>query len=634
MVLVAVLGVVAWRLFGGAREAQLSPLVATRDATPSPASTANELAPPEGETRRASSTDDEPPPAFVRPEWSYAGPARAIGSIPFESQWVEARFFGRALDAETLRPIPGARAAVRRGAWSSGQNADDDPAFPQAFAAGDGVFELVGSKRTGWQPTVRVEAEGYGPRYVPMRDGHDTPDQAVEVRLIRGGTLDVLALGDFGAFEGPFTVNLRVDGVALAVEASGANPFEVGLHSWRVVLDAAGRARIEDLPARTPIGVEVRAFTTVLAHSADPIVLAPGEERRLEFTFGAGTTVRGTLRDPEGRPLADREVWRVARRDHSDAFSTSDIHEATATTDADGRFEFPRVGAGTHWFGPAPSWRESEPAAGSGLVGRPVRRTLSASERDVEVELTAYVGLSISGTVVDQAGAPIAHAVVTTQAPGVGALAAESGVDGSFVLGPLLPGECRLEASTRTEWRSRGPVSARAGARDVRLVLEPAATLVLSLEDERGTPTTAELRWRASDDAERRWWRAPGGPEVELGGFGACIVEFVATNADGAIGFARIAVDPRANPTRARVVLRRGGRLKLVTRENRELSVAITSDEFALADVDVGAHAPTWIVVPAAPLTLAWRSHANGTEKRRDVQLVVGETLELDLDAP
>lgn len=634
VLLVALLGGVSWWLFGGTRESNEGPQVATRDTPATSTAAASELAPPDAEASRASSREVEPAPEFARPEWSYGGPARAIGSIPFESQWVEARCFGRVLDAETLQPIVGARASVRSGTWSRGQNADEDRGFPPVFSAADGVFEIVGSKVAWQRLALRVDAEGYGARFVALLEDHDTPDTALDVLLTRGGVLDVLALGDFAAFEGPFTVNLRVEGWRLADAAGGADVPEVGLLEWRVVLDAAGRARIENLPARTPIDVQVRAFTTVLAHAATAVVLAPGETRRLEFTFGAGTTVRGTLHDPEGRPLANRDVWRVAKRDHSDAFSSNDVAEATVRTDEDGRFEFARVGAGIHWFGPAPAWRSEELAAGKALVGAPVHRLLSASDREVELDLTAHVALTISGQVVDPLGAPIAHAVVTTQARGVGALAAESGADGGFVLGPLFPGECRLETTSQSEWRGNRPVSARAGDHAVRIVLEPAATLAITLEDEHGEPTTARLAWRASDDAERRWRSASGGPEVELGGFGTCFVDLVATGTNGAIGTARLAVDPRANPTRSTLVLRRGGRLKLVTRASRELSVVIQSDEFAIPTVDVDSNGPTWIAVPAAPLTLVWIPHASGKESRRDVQLVAGERLEVDLDAP
>lgn len=132
------------------------------------------------------------------------------------------------------------------------------------------------------------------------------------------------------------------------------------------------------------------------------------------------------------------------------------------------------------------------------------QRLVVSRQESVRVELALEAGLPLSGRVVDGQGRPIPGARVTASPSqtrmkldvvqllkGGSMASAETGPDGAFSLEHLAPGEYQLFAS-KEGLRPAGDVRtpAKAGDRDVRLVLEALQRLTGRVIDGAGKPVT------------------------------------------------------------------------------------------------------------------------------------------------
>ncbi|MBL8750257.1 MAG: carboxypeptidase regulatory-like domain-containing protein [Planctomycetes bacterium] len=119
------------------------------------------------------------------------------------------------------------------------------------------------------------------------------------------------------------------------------------------------RATIDDLPNGTFVfQVAAEGFATTFSEPVDLAAAEGGDGvvRELDVTLSAGATIRGHVMDAFGRPLTgatvttaaegadpDSPLWRVLA-----GAAPERITPRTATTDADGRFELPRLSFGQY----------------------------------------------------------------------------------------------------------------------------------------------------------------------------------------------------------------------------------------------------------------------------------------------
>src|SRR4030095_17005169 len=103
---------------------------------------------------------------------------------------------------------------------------------------------------------------------------------------------------------------------------------------------------------------------------------------------------------------------------------------------------------------------------------------IQPGEAEHQIELVVHRGLRITGSLRDPDGKPVNNAGIEART-GETWLGTSGGEDGTFVLGPLLPGTYTLAASpsfhkglARSE-----PLQAEAGARELVLRLRPGGTL-------------------------------------------------------------------------------------------------------------------------------------------------------------
>ncbi len=237
------------------------------------------------------------------------GPEDVTGVLPGEAG-VEVRLnpcgsvAGVVLDAASGAPVPDAHVYLEHG-MSDG-----------ATSGPDGTFVLTGVAAGSQE--VGARAAGYVSGTAPAEVKAGERTGGVVVRLRMGERLTVLVVR-------------ASDGSPIAkaaVEASGAE-------SAHGVTDEAGRAELAGL---APGAVEVRVEAEGFARGAATGVTVPREEP-CRVALGLGGAIRGLVLDEAGRPAPGRMVVLGAG---------GDFGEASAQTDANGRFALEHVGPGDY----------------------------------------------------------------------------------------------------------------------------------------------------------------------------------------------------------------------------------------------------------------------------------------------
>jgi hypothetical protein len=353
---------------------------------------------------------------------------------------------------------------------------------------------------------------------------------------------------------------------SLLVRVKGSGPTRSGLAplegaavyvidatdaDWRAVTAEAGSARFEDLPAGATV---VRVETSGRKAVERKVVLKAGEEETVDVLAFRVGTLRGIVRDPDGRPA-----------------DTAWVHLANAVatdvvTNDDGSFEItdaPCGGSFTLTAG-APEWADAEPIEGIRLEGEP-----PAATRDVVLRRLSSVVLRI----VDPSGHPV-DAKVWVDGPSVDVRHRGTG---EYVRDRIAPGAHTVTASSDAFPKATRSFTVAAGASaDVEVRFEAGAAIEGLVVDAAGAPVPNAyvIVGRAADAADRIDAIALS---RQTGRMTAGSEPGVATGADGTF------------------------RLGRLTEGDYTLSAATESAATAEA---VGAHAPaTGVRLVFAPLT-------------------------------
>jgi hypothetical protein len=267
---------------------------------------------------------------------------------------------------------------------------------------------------------VHLRCRGFHQRPTPLLVVGATDLDGLRWPMDAGGTIrgHVNTLG--GEAAAGANVNARpLGGTAWAVDTAGPD----------------GRYELTGLPAGS---YELTASTNHAGEAKATVTLADGATIDQELMVEEGSTIRGVVVDPQGKPVGGVSITTVGNGG------------AATTAGDDGRFEI-AVRPGTFRV---IAVREDIKALGPG-----VSVTVAASETEnVRIVIPAQTG-TIKGIVVDAAGAPVADAYVTALAP-AGAFdfgmrwtwsehPVLTGTDGTFVIGRLGPGPYTIEAVRR-----------------------------------------------------------------------------------------------------------------------------------------------------------------------------------------
>jgi len=386
---------------------------------------------------------------------------------------------GRVTDTDGA-PLPGVRVSATCDVADPGGEVTEvpdvyraRPAEARALTDAAGAFALEGL--AGSPHNVRVEHPGYR----PWEGKHAPENGPLTIELVPGLPLAGRVLGADG--RGLAGASVRaVAGGNRAATSSGAD----------------GSFRLEGLADDEAGRVHVLADDHAVA-VVQPVVLpqAPGDELvvRLDPELG----LAGVVVDADGAPLADARLAIEGDRvvDHGGAIITpvptwewsSRIHETHS--DADGRFRFDRLYAGTFAL-EAHHPDDQELAA---------KLSVRSGVEDLVVRIDPQLATDVTllGTVVDaQTGAPVPRFTVTPMIPsgeeGMGMTGRGHDVDdagGAWRVGGLDPGEIEvwIAAEGYAPWKEPLREYA-AGPHRVDARLSPKRLLRLRVVDAVGKP--------------------------------------------------------------------------------------------------------------------------------------------------
>lgn len=354
-----------------------------------------------------------------------------------------------------------------------------------ATTEGDGSFAFDGLVARPYRLQARAPAGVAGP--VTAQLAADTEPVVLVLRAASAVVVDVV--DDAGAPVDGATVELRGLDVQTATTA-------------------AGRARLAPV---VPGGYQVAAWASGFAPSYAFLPVA-GDEATTRIALRRGARVAGRVVDASGAPVAGARVLYTGASDWN---IQPDERLDGQLTGADGAFVFEAVGAGSVRF----VARHPDHAPGSSSI-----ITLDGKTPRDGVEIALPAGVTVSGRVVDTAGAPVASARVRVGVGGAGMVSAPprqvfSDDQGGWTIRgvPQKPLEAvamhDLGASKATTVdATRGDVA------DVELVLDVTGTISGVVVDAEGEPlegvqVSAGPDFRSRNQAGFEQWRLRGFPE-------------------------------------------------------------------------------------------------------------------------
>jgi uncharacterized GH25 family protein len=351
------------------------------------------------------------------------------------------RLHGRLVDAESGLSLAGGVIRVEANNWSGPSRAAEE-----IHARSDGTFEIVARS---WEVrSASASADGHARAIFGLKPGHESPERALEVRLSRAATLEVLVL-DGSSLASEAKVELTTELYRLRLESDWWDFLMGEDPAWTAKSDLSGLAVVGNLPPRVPLVLSIESRDRPRRVEAEAITLEPGERKRIEIHLGSGGTILGRVEDAQGRAVPELEIWRMAAEFPAPKpLESYDTPAARTRTDAQGRFRFEDVPAGAWHVGP-PSisrWDESARTADAmAALAQVVEVEAGSLPREIVIRVDR--GLYLSGTVVDPEGRPAPEiSVWANSESALEHLNGKTDDAGRFRIGPLTAGSYAIQA--------------------------------------------------------------------------------------------------------------------------------------------------------------------------------------------
>lgn len=554
-------------------------------------------------------------------------PAQDPGPLPTAEP--EGRpLWGRVVAAEDGSPLFGVEVRRRRERPGMRPQLLVNPRKELAAVSNaDGLFMLrEGAQR---DELAVLTLSGRGPALVPIRSLPAESEQPFLVRLPLAAAL----VGRVDSLEpglGLVQVVVRAEGYELVQ----GQVLIMDTVEWAASIESDGTYSLRDLPPSVSLKLSLRnARKTFERQRIEPLTLEPGEERPLDWSASDIGRVHGIVREADGTPSAGLELWLLPASEVGLSFlKRYAAPTRKAVTGADGRFELADVPAGAWVIGPQPTAQEDEdvPPRAPAPLATPIE--VPSGGDAPFVELVVHRGLDIRGRVLGPDGEGAANALLT-------AICYEADVrlfggtrpDGTFALGPLVPGHYRIDARPmKGLYAAAPPTWAYDGDRDVELHLTRGGQLAGKVIDgQSGVETTAQVSVQSSERSGLR-------TQFDRSDFTFSALlpgryHVVASTDDGRIGVLRDQVVSAGSALEGlEVRVARGGWVEVHYRGPKEYArMLLEQDGVTYADDSVrsGASArhpsPTGTVV--ARLSLRGSPGAPDREAERTIEVARGE---------
>jgi hypothetical protein len=543
-------------------------------------------------------------------------------------------YFGRVLAREDRHPLAGASIELLRAERWTTWTADDvrvehskETLLAEHRADAEGRFDLW---LPSWKnPDLQVEAPGYAPVFLEVGTDHDVPERARDVLLSRSASLRVRLLDAGGVPLPDGAVRLWTESYHLG-ESDRGQVFlpSAGDPEWKGNADSTGVCLLQDLPPEVPLHVEVFRGTDRVREDLPPISLNPGEAREVEWTIGSGCSLSGTVTDQHGEVVKLGTIW-LQRADIAAPRIFEEFHSGEVVleqnTDTEGRFVFSDVSPGSWWIGPSPANDDIAPFA-------EVIEVLIGSSRQ-ELVLHVHRGLYIRGVVLRPTGDPAPQTYLwgnTKLATWI--LSAQTGADGAFTMGPLLPGEYSLVAHGWEDADSE-PVEAKGGDEGVVLRLRAGGIVRGTVVDKlSGKTSRAEITYsvNARTDKEIGMLDSQEDGTFKVSGLEPGTYDLAARASGSRVGVLRGITVQAAIETRDLVVILEPGatlRLRYAGKKGY-LQYRVVSEGTVIAGDGLPAGATSETAVPPGRIVVecGW---PDAQSEKREVEVSAGEHKEL-----
>ncbi|MBI1849350.1 MAG: carboxypeptidase regulatory-like domain-containing protein [Planctomycetes bacterium] len=346
---------------------------------------------------------------------------------------------GRILDAITKAPVPGAKVSYGMGFLSNSSEVE---------TAANGEF-TIGGMPSGRQ-MLMVSAPGYTALRQEVTLAGDRKMEEIVLELSRGSVVSGTVFGPDGA------------PVAGARIFSEENAFLFSKRSQPVATtDAQGKFSVTGLDPGKTFRLVAQAANYPEATS-DEITTKAGEEiKDVTLRFEKGGELAGTVRDPDGKPVAGAMITVKEKPEDANANSnpnpnpnepdelfnakhvTAGRQLGNATTDGDGRFAIGGLISGP---------KIVEVKADGFLLARNESVAVEAGKKTDNVDFTLDRGKTIAGHVTDSTGAAVGGVRVSGSSPGAANGMASYGTtttdaEGKYRIEKLQPGKFMLTAA-------------------------------------------------------------------------------------------------------------------------------------------------------------------------------------------
>ena len=241
---------------------------------------------------------------------------------------------------------------------------------------------------------------------------------------------------------------------------AGAQVALLPMTSFYVLTDSKGGFDIGWSPTWAR---DLKEFLLMARHGGRNLAAAiefDEDTETVHVTLEPALTLTGTVEDPNGIPIAGAKVGVSLRKGWACGTPVRPV-----LSDDRGHYEFKALPQKQEWIVYASANGFVERAITTGIINKVTDR------EDVRPITLKKPNLSVYGVVVDEAGKPVANCRVGVRGEGQPDRMTETNAEGKFTIEKICSG--RIEIWAKLDSVLYGTVEARAGQKDVKLVVAP-----------------------------------------------------------------------------------------------------------------------------------------------------------------